>query len=267
MRIGIIGGACHWKHWNKSFQEISQKTPYGPMADTICAGLYNKHQIFTLQRHGGSYQLTFEEIPWQANVYGMYLQKLDFIIHLTACGSLRKEDNVGDLILFDQIIDFTKCRPVTLGPPALEKPTYYDFSKPISEDLINLAHKIFLSNNVVHRIGGTMLSEEGPKFSSIAESKMYKSWGADFINMTSCPEVSFCRELSIPVLAIAMITNKIQFDTPISSEEISSNLVKYKNTTPSALGILFEHLPEKFNFHKDIITPYHVSDFDLRGVG
>jgi len=264
MRIGIMGGACHWTHWGKPYQEIRQETPYGDMADVICAGKYNQHDVFTLQRHGGNYQLLLEEIPWKANAYGMYLQKLDFIIHLTACGSLRETDQTGDLVLFDQLIDFTKRRPTSLGFPALQKVTYLDFSKPISEDLINFSHQVFVQHNITHHVGGTMLSEEGPKYSSMAESKMFIRWGADFLNHTSCPEIYFCRELSIPVLAIAMVSNKIQTTWAILSEEISSNIVKFKNLMPSALGLLLEYLPDQFEAKRLDVTPYNVGNFELR---
>jgi 5'-methylthioadenosine phosphorylase len=266
MRIGIIGGGNHWKQWQQPFTEINQETPYGAMADVICAGHYNNHEIFTLQRHGGNYQLLHQDIPWKANVYGMFLQQLDFIVHLTACGSLRESDTVGDLILFDQIIDFTKHRPSSLGYPAIEQVSYLDFSKPISEELINFAHSVLISHNISHGVSGVMLTEEGPKFSSLAESIMFKHWGADFLNMTSSPEVYFCRELSIPVLAIAMVTNKIQLnDGSISSDEITSNISSFKTRIPTALSLLFEAMPEKFSLKKIQTMPYDSNNFDLRG--
>ena len=264
MRIGIIGGANHWKQWQLPFTEINQETPYGAMADVICAGRYNNHEIFTLQRHGGNYQLLHQDIPWCANVYGMYLQKLDFIIHLTACGSLRQADNVGDLLLFDQLIDFTKNRPNTLGAPAIDKMTCLDFSKPFSEILIRYSAKVLSENNISHHVGGTMITEEGPKFSSMAETKMYRLWGADFINQTSCPEVYFCRELGLPVLPMGMVTNSIQQDYKISAEDIATNIALNKTVTPKALACLFQALPKTLLLEALDTASYKSEQFDLR---
>jgi 5'-methylthioadenosine phosphorylase len=264
MRIGIIGGANHWKQWQQSFVEINQETPYGAMADVICAGTVAGHDVFTLQRHGSTYQLPMQDIPWRANVYGMYLQKLDFIIHLTACGSLRKTDNAGDLLLFDQLIDFTKKRPNTLGPPVINKMTCLDFSKPFSEILIQYSAKVLSENNIAHHVGGTMITEEGPKFSSMAETRMYRLWGADFINQTSCPEVYFCRELGLPVLPMGMVTNSIQQDYKISAEDIATNIALNKTVTPKALACLFQALPKVMVLEELDTASYNSEQFDLR---
>jgi 5'-methylthioadenosine phosphorylase len=264
MRIGIIGGANHWKQWQEPFAEKHQETPYGAMADVICAGTVAGHDIFTLQRHGSSYQLAMQDIPWRANVYGMYLQNLDFIIHLTACGSLRETDKVGDLLLFDQLIDFTKSRPNTLGAPAITRMTCLDFSKPFSETLIQYTAKVLSENNIAHHIGGTMITEEGPKFSSMAETKMYRLWGANFINQTSCPEVYFCRELGLPVLPMGMVTNNIEDDYKISTVDIATNIALNKAVTPQALIYLFHALPKVMALEALDTTPYNSELFDLR---
>ncbi len=264
MRVGIIGGGCFWKPWDKPFKEIKQCTPYGEMADVICVGRFNQHEVFTLQRHGGNYETLINEIPWCANVYGMFLQRLDFIIHVTASGALREGYKAGDLVLFDQLIDFTRHRPITLGKPAINKATYFDFSKPISETLIQFAHKALENNGIKHHIGGTMLCEDGPKFSSMAESKMYQMLGADFVNQTSCPEVYFCRELALPVLAITMTTNGIELNKPILGKDISDSIVAHKDKMPEAIKVILENLPNELKFEFVDNPPYDVGKFDLR---
>lgn len=268
MRIGILGGASFWKFWNKPFQEIRQETPYGNMADLICAGKYNQHDVFTLQRHGKNYEFTLQDIPWQANAYGMFLQKIDFLIHVTACGALSKEYKPGDLVLFDQLIDFTKQRPVSLGLTTLKKVSYLDFSRPISKGLIQVAHDALSKNNIQHYVGGTMLTEEGPRYSTTAESKMYKMLGADFLNHTSCPEVYFFRELTIPVLAITMVTNCIELDGFfIKAEEISTSIVNYKDVMPNAIAAILNYLPDRVDIEEIDSRPYNVMKFDLRVSG
>lgn len=259
-----MGGGPFFKVWDIDYEEISQDTPYGAMSDVICKGVVGPHEVFTLQRHGATYQLEPPNIPWKANAYGMFMQELDFIIHVTACGSLRTDDTSGSIVLFDQIIDWTKQRPLTLGAPIFNRATYLDFSRPISRKLIRIAHDILAAAKISHIVLGTMLSEEGPRFSTVAESKMYRFLGADFVNQTSCPEVYFCRELKMPVLAMAMITNKIDFDGFILADDISSSIVKYKEVTPRAIRTFIENLDQIEIDDKMDTTPYDISKFDLR---
>ncbi len=264
MKVGIIGGGFYWKHWGIAHKEIRQNTPYGEMSDSICYGLVGNHEAYSLQRHGIAHHIAPHEIPWKANVYGMWLQRPDFIIHVTACGALNDAYLPGDIVLFDQILDFTKNRPVTLGAPALQGVTHLDFSHPLSENLLQYAHELFIKKEVPHWFRGTVVAEEGPRFSSIAELKMYQMLGADIINQTSCPEVYFCRELAIPVLALSLITNKIDLKRPILAHEISENIAKFKAIMPKAIHLLIEALDQSIELENLDTEAYDTSILDIR---
>lgn len=266
MKIGILGGGCFWKSWDLPFEQIKVKTPYGKPSDLICKGTIGRHEIFTLQRHGQSYQLPLQEIPWQANVHALYMQNVDFVIQASACGSYRNDTESGDFALLDQVIDFTSQRPLSLGRHALKGVTYPDFSRPITDELINFTHDVFTRNKIKHKVGGTIIVEEGPRYSTLAESKMFKNFGADFVNHVCMPELYLLRERSIPTLAVSMITNRIDLDDggKILAKDITDSITKFKNNMPYALLTLIKNLPDSFSFESISTTPYDVSGFELR---
>src|ERR1700677_791795 len=204
MKIGILGGACFWKTWGLPFEQIEVDTPYGKPSDFLCKGFIGNHEVYTLQRHGKKYEFSPENIPYQANTFALSAQKIDFVIEVTSSGSLRSTDKAGDIIIFDQLIDYTRKRPDSLFKPVITKYTNIDFAQPVSKSLSHFAHMLFLKHNIRHHFQGTLLTEDGPRFSTLSESKMYKIMGADFVNQTSCPSIYFLRELSIPVLGLTM---------------------------------------------------------------
>src|SRR5579862_1612062 len=177
MKIGIIGGPYFWKLWGITPKDIRIITPYGEAADLVFQENVGKHDIVTLLRHGRKNNYNPTEIPYLANVYALGSLKPDFVIHITLCGGLMDYHKEGDIFLFDQLIDYTKSRPHSFGRTLLKKEHHINFGAPISYELFNLVHHLFLRHNISHHIG-TMLTEEGPRFSTAAETKMYKIWGA-----------------------------------------------------------------------------------------
>ncbi len=267
MKIGIIGGPFFWKLWGIEADKIEVTTPYGEPADYLFKGNVGKHEVVSLLRHGNGNTFAPPEVPYLANVYAMGTFKPDFVIHSSACGALTERLSSGaggDIFLFDQLIDFTKFRPNTFGSPVFDTVHHLDFSSPVSPELIDYAHKVFLENKIGHHFKGTMLTEEGARFSTAAESKMYRIMGADAVNQTSCPEVYLLRELGIPVLAISLITNSIGSDFVIDSDEITGSIKKFSQVIPSAVRLLIEKLPQDLELRKPKVGSYDITKFDHR---
>lgn len=264
MKIGIIGGPFFWDIWDVSAKQIDTKTPYGSPSDSLFYGRINDHEVYTLLRHGSRNQYCPNTISYLANIYSLGLQNLDLAIQITACGSLLNDMDSGDIFLFDQIIDYTKNRPVTFGEPLFDKVHHLNFGAPISTELIKHAHETFKQNKINHTYTGTMLTEEGPRFSTAAETNMYKILGAQAINQTSCPELYLFRELGIPVVAMSLVTNKVDKDSHIEADEISKNIVDNNRVIPNAVKIFIEALSENQVITKPSVTAYDVSKFDLR---
>lgn len=263
MRIGIIGGPYFWKLWNTIPNKIDVNTPYGAPADSLFKGKINNHEIITLLRHGAKNNFNPTEVPYLANVYALGSLNLDFAIHVTLCGGLQDHYSNGDIFLFDQLIDHTKSRPNSFGRTLLKKEHHVNFGSPISENLLKLAHDIFLQNKINHHTG-TMITEEGPRFSTAAESMMYKIWGAHAINQTSCPEVYLFRELEIPIVAMCLITNIVNKKSLIDTNEITKNVCLYRNVIPSAVKLFIEKLPNDLKIIPSQVDYFDVSSFDLR---
>lgn len=267
MRIGILGGGYFWKLWGKEHQTIYPETPYGLPADEICFGALGKHQVYTLQRHGFRHELDPISVPWKANVFAMFMQDLDFIIHVSVCGALNDKFQPGDIVLFDQILDFTKNRPLTFGPPVIKKVTHVNVAEPISNTLRKEAQIILKKNDIACHETATIVTEEGPRFSTNAEAKMFSMLGGDLINHTSATEVMLCNEIGLPVLAFVLVSNKIEIDKTMSDvgyEDISDNISKYRTIIPNAIRIFIENL-ENIKIPKPIIKPFNVKNLDLRG--
>jgi len=204
-KIGIIGGSGldDPKIINNP-KEIKIDTPYGPTSDKLISGLIGKKEVIILARHAKGHSISPTNVPYRANIWALKEMGCNRILATTACGSLREEMKPGELVFIDQFIDWTKLRKLTFFE---EKVVHTAMSEPfdfnLREKLIKSADKLKLK----YHSKGTMITIEGPRFSTKAESKMYKLWGADLINMSTVPEVLLANELGIAYQSIAMVTD------------------------------------------------------------
>jgi 5'-methylthioadenosine phosphorylase len=267
MRIGIIGGGHFWRHWELEFSSLNIETPYGRMSNSVYAGNVCKHEVFTLQRHGKNHELSPHNIPWCANVYGMHSLNLDFLIHVTACGGLTHDYKPGDIVLFDQIIDFTKARPTTLGYPVVEQVTHLSSAEPISIELLNIAHKIFLDCGIEHKQYAVMVTEEGPRFGTNAEINMFRLLGGQLINHTSATEVFLAQEVGLPVLSLGLVTNIVQaretYDDSKTYATIPDSINKFKTFIPNAIFCFLQNLGAP-KLNKPKVRPIDISLLDIK---
>ena len=241
MKIGIIGGSgLDNPELLKDFKEIEVTTKYGKPSSKLTIGKINNNEVFILARHGKGHIYPPTQVNYRANIQALKDQNVDYILATTACGSLREEIQRGDFIILDQFIDFTKHRVTTFHDSFKDGIKHTPMSKPFDEFLRNLLIKTSRSLNYRTHEKGTVITIEGPRFSTKAESHMFKSWGADVINMSVSPECILANELGIPYAAIAMSTDYdswLETETPVTWGEV---LKTFNNNAERVKKLLIE---------------------------
>ncbi|MGH7827977.1 MAG: S-methyl-5'-thioadenosine phosphorylase [Candidatus Binatia bacterium] len=204
--LGIIGGSGLYQMAGlQKIREVQLKTPFGRPSDKFIKGFLDDQELVFLPRHGRGHTRLPTEINFRANIYGMKKLGVERIISVSAVGSLQEEIAPGDLVVPDQFIDRTTQRPSTFfGRGIVAHVSLADpFCKELSDRLVKAG---FAANARVHP-AGTYLCMEGPQFSTRAESRLYRSWGADIIGMTNLQEAKLAREAEICFATLALATD------------------------------------------------------------
>lgn len=208
-KIAIIGGSgFEDPDILKDPNPIILNTPYGEPSSDFLEGRINGVDVVLLSRHGQNHTITPTQVNNRANIYGIKELECTHILATTACGSLREEIHPGDLVFPDQFIDFTRHRATTFfgefSPGELQ---HTQMADPFDEALRMLLSEVAGEHEIPHHLSGTVITIEGPRFSTRAESKMFRTWGADIINMSTAPEAILANEMGIPYASIAMSTD------------------------------------------------------------
>ena len=225
IRIGIIGGSgLENPEILQSSEEKHFETPYGAPSSSLLCGSVEGTEIVILSRHGRQHTIPPSKVNNRANIFALKEAGCTHIITTTACGSLREEIGRGDLVIPDQFIDFTRHRDITFfdefKPGSMNHTPMAD---PFDTNLRNLIISSAMALGIKIHNRGTLVTIEGPRFSTRAESKMFRLWGADIINMSVAPEVILANEIGIPYVAIAMSTDYDCWkddETPVSWEAV-----------------------------------------------
>jgi 5'-methylthioadenosine phosphorylase len=245
IKIGIIGGSgLENPEILQSSEERQVDTPYGTPSSSLLCGSLKGTEIVILSRHGRLHTIPPSEINNRANIFALKEVGCTQIISSTACGSLREEIFRGDLIIPDQFIDFTRHRNITFFEEfEAGKMNHTPMADPFNENLRNLiissAHNIGLK---IHE-KGTLVTIEGPRFSTRAESKMFRLWGADIINMSVAPEVILANEIGLPYATIAMSTDYDcwkEDEIPVSWEDV---IKVFDHNVHNVFRLLMEVIP------------------------
>lgn len=203
--IGIIGGSgLDNPQILTSPKKLDIDTPFGKPASIITAGQIGKQKVAILGRHGHNHHLSPSLVPYQANIWALKEIGCTHILATTACGSLIEEMKPGDFVFLDQFIDFTKSRPTTFFT---DKVVHTPMANPFDFHLRSLLEQSAKKLKLSYHPTGTIITIEGPRFSTKAESLMFRQWGAQLINMSTVPEVTLANELGIPYQSIAMVTD------------------------------------------------------------
>jgi 5'-methylthioadenosine phosphorylase len=206
MRIGIIGGSgLDDPDMITDLHTQSCPTPFGDA--TITTGRLNEIDIVFVARHGSSHQFSPTHVNYRANIQALKDLNVTHIIATNACGSLKEEIDRGDFIIPSQFIDFTKHRINTFYDDFSDGMHHEVMADPFDPSLRNLLYSVAKNQGFRIHKDKTLVTIEGPRFSTRAESKMYIAWGADIINMTVSTEAALAREAGIPYAVIAMSTD------------------------------------------------------------
>ena len=225
MKIAIIGGSGFENpEILKNHGETEIETPYGKPSSTFKTGNIEGVEVVILSRHGRDHSIPPSRVNNRANIWAIKESGCTHILATTACGSLREDICRGDLVILDQFIDFTRHREVTFHDEFKNgvlnhTPMADPFDNDLRMKLIEKASELKLN----YHPAGTVITIEGPRFSTRAESKVFHSWGADVINMSVAPECILANEMKIPYAAIALSTDYDCWKTdevPVTWDEV-----------------------------------------------
>jgi 5'-methylthioadenosine phosphorylase len=209
-RLGVIGGSGLYEIEGLSdVEEVNVKTPFGDPSDTIVLGTLGETRMAFLPRHGRGHRILPTELPVRANIWAMKSLGVEWIISVSAVGSLKEDVQPLDIVIPDQIIDRTKSRVNSFFGEGIV--VHCTFSDPFCPVLSQLLYQAACNHmgSLVPRVhsSGTYIAMEGPFFSTKAESNLYRSWGASIIGMTALPEAKLAREAEICYATIACVTD------------------------------------------------------------
>jgi len=205
MKIGIIGGSgMDNPQLLTDYQEHEWTTPFGAPSDKLISGKIEDKEIVILARHAKDHSIMPSKVPYRANIWALKEIGCTHILATTACGSLKDEFKPGSFVFLDQFIDFTKHRNLTFyEDKVIHTPMAEPFDLNLRQALIKSAQKL----SFTYHEKGTIITIEGPRFSTKAESNLFRSWNVDVVNMSTVPEVILANELNIPYQSIAMVTD------------------------------------------------------------
>ena len=240
IKIGIIGGSgLDNPDILKETRDIEVKTPYGEPSSPLKIGKIHDVDVVLIARHGREHRIPPTQVNFRANIQALKDQGCSHILATTACGSLREKIDRGDLVILDQFIDFTRLRKISFfeefAPGDMKHTPMAD---PYSEELRNILIETAKELNLKFHEKGTVVTIEGPRFSTRAESEMFRIWGADVINMSIAPETILANEAGIPYAAVAMSTDYDCWkadEAPVTWEEILEIFSKNVNNVIALL--------------------------------
>jgi len=246
--IGIIGGSgLDDPKLLSDFEEVEVDTPWGKPSSLLTVGKLNGVDVCIIARHGKEHKIPPTGVNFRANIQALKDQGCSHIIATTACGSLRKEINRGHLVIPDQFIDFTRHRTITFFqefPGGAGNAKHTAMADPFSPELRDLLIQTCKDLKIAHHEKGTVVTIEGPRFSTRAESRMFRGWGGDVINMSVAPEAILANEAGMPYAAIAMSTDYDcwkEDEKPVTWDEI---LEIFEKNVDNVKKVLIQTIPK-----------------------
>lgn len=247
--VGIIGGSgVYDQDAFENVRSLTIATPYGAPSAPLELGTFRGVPTAFLPRHGKGHTIPPHRINFRANLWALHCLGVQWVLSPCAVGSLQEELTPGMFVIPDQFIDLTKNRPTTFFDGG--KVYHIPMDQPFCPTLGRIIAAQAAALDLPHHAGGTYLCIEGPRFSTKAESKMFRTF-ADIIGMTACPEVALARELEMSYASIAMVTDyDVWADKPVSTEEVLKTLGANLTNSAALLRKVIPAIP----FTKD--SPY-----------
>jgi 5'-methylthioadenosine phosphorylase len=244
-QIGIIGGSGLYDMPGVTDRdEANITTPFGEPSAPYLLGTLRGKRVAFLARHGGGHRVSPSELNFRANIFGMKTLGVEFILSASAVGSLKEEYRPADIVIPDQFFDRTKGRPSSFFGRGLVG--HVGFAHPFCKILSGIVCESGATSGATIHKGGTYVCMEGPQFSTLAESKLYRSWGMDIIGMTNLQEAKLAREAEICYTTIALVTDYDCWHPDhdsVTVEMVMSTLSKNAATAQQIIAGAVERLP------------------------
>lgn len=252
--LGVIGGSGLYQFKElEQVQQLELTTPFGNPSSPITIGIIGNISIGFIARHGLGHTLTPSEVNYRANIYALKMLGAKKVVSISACGSLREDYAPSNLVVPNQLFDFTKGRKTSffgdnfVAHIGVADPFCPQFSKEVYNAIQTIEPSV--------KFGGTAITIEGPRFSTKAESQLYRMWGLDLIGMTTAPEAFLAKEAELCYTVIFHVTDYDvwhQTEEPVSVEQVFQNIKKNVDITQRAI----KSLAENFNPHQDCDCPH-----------
>ena len=243
--IGIIGGTgLYQMEGFTDVREVPVETPFGPPSDSLMVGSLEGRRVAFLPRHGRGHRILPHELNFRANVFAMKKLGVEWILSVSAVGSLKERYEPLHVVVPDQFIDRTQQRKSTFFGNGLV--AHVAFAHPFCRNLSKVMAEACAEAGATHHVGGTYVCMEGPQFSTLAESELYRSWGADLIGMTNLQEAKLAREAEICYSTLAMVTDYDCWHPDhdaVTAEQIMGVLGRNAETARKVLRAAVRRLP------------------------
>ncbi len=245
VQIGIIGGSGLYDMAEVTDRsEVTLATPFGEPSGPYVLGTLRGKRVAFLARHGAGHRYSPSELNFRANIYGMKMLGVEYILSASAVGSLKEEMKPLDIVIPDQFIDRTRGRISTFFGNGLV--AHVGFAHPFCRVLSDVAYGSGQAAGATIHKGGTYVCMEGPQFSTLAESNLYRSWGASIIGMTNLQEAKLAREAEICYTTIALVTDydcwHPEHDS-VTVDMIIANLTQNAKTAQQIIATAVDRLP------------------------
>jgi 5'-methylthioadenosine phosphorylase len=240
--IGVIGGSgLYDSKLLKNNSEMSVDTPFGSPSDLVTIGELAGRKVAFLPRHGKRHTIRPTDVNSRANIYALKQLGVQRIVAVSTVGSLKEEYKPGDIVFVDQFIDRTTRREQSFY--AKDKVCHISVAEPMCPEIRQVLIRTAKENGIMAHPTGTYVCIEGPRFSTKAESRMFRGWGAEIIGMTLVPECVLAREAELCYASISTVTDyDVWKDHPVSAEEIINtmkvNLEKVKKLVMESVAIM-----------------------------
>ena len=244
IRIGVIGGSgLYQMEGLTDVEERRISTPFGDPSDAVTIGTLEGVRVAFVARHGRGHRIMPTEVNYRANIFALKRLGVEQVISVSACGSLREHLHPGEIVIPNQLFDFTKKREYTFFGDGLV--AHVGVADPLCPRLsVLLADAVEEAGDTVHR-GGRFITIEGPRFSTKGESFTYRAWGMDLIGMTTCPEAFLAREAEMCYAVMAHVTDYDvwhETEEPVSVEAVIRILQQNTALAQQAIRLLVPRL-------------------------
>ena len=245
--LGIIGGSGLYGIELEGAERVRIHSPWGEPSDDYLVGEVDGLRVVFLPRHGKGHRVPPSDINYRANIDGFKRLGVTDLVSLSACGSFRENLSPGTFVLVDQFIDRTFARPKSFFGKGCV--AHVSMAHPVSPVLVDRIEETCRAEGLKHHRGGTYLAMEGPQFSTLAESNMYRAWGCDVIGMTNMPEAKLAREAEIKYATVAMVTDYDSWHPHHGEVDITAILQVMKENSENAARLvrrLLKDFPREF---------------------